>query len=62
MVELNTVEWLNELPEFVRLLPTEELEATALNIVAGTTDFWVAVSDAIRVELGRRCCLFRIVN
>jgi hypothetical protein len=53
VMELNTVEWLDDLPGFVGLLSTEELEAVSLNF-ASTADFWVALADAVRVELERR--------
>jgi hypothetical protein len=54
VVELNTVQWLEDLPDFVRLLSTEELEAVSLKLASPTIDFWVAVTDAVRVELEQR--------
>jgi hypothetical protein len=54
VVELNTVQWLEDLPDFVRHLSTLELEAVSLNLAGTTIDFWMAVADAVQVELAQR--------
>jgi hypothetical protein len=54
VVELNTVQWLEDLPDFVRHLSTLELEGVSLNLAGTTIDFWMAVADAVRVELAQR--------
>jgi hypothetical protein len=54
VVELNTVQWLEDLPDFVSHLPTLELEAVSLNLAGTTIDFWMAVADAIQAELAQR--------
>ena len=54
VVELNTVQWLEDLPDFVRHLSTLELEGVSQNLAGTTIDFWMAVADAVRVELAQR--------